>query len=93
MHFRQPYKQQNWTNQNLYAVATDGCPSILGANQGLINKSGKNNALDLVTWHDCILYEESFVAKSLDMPNVTRVVVSSVNWIRARAGANGGQGA
>ena len=38
-----------------------------------------------MTWHHCILYQESLATKSLDMFNVTRVVISTVNWIRANA--------
>ena len=57
---------------------------MLGANQGLINKWREDNALDPVTWHHYILHHESLIAKFLDMPNVTRVVVSTVNWIRAK---------
>ena len=33
----------------LFAVATDGCPSMLGANQGLINKWRRENDLAPVT--------------------------------------------
>ena len=71
-----------------FAMATDGCPSMLGANQrlqGLINKWREENPFSPVTWHHCILHQESLVAKSLDMPNVTKVVISTVNWIRANA--------
>ena len=63
----------------LFAMATDGCPSMLGANQGLINKWREENAFSPVTWHHCILHQESLV--TLDIPNVTKVVISTVNWI------------
>ena len=46
----------------LFAMATDGCPSMLGANQGLqglINKWREENAFSPVTWHHCILHQES----------------------------------
>ena len=66
-------------------MATDGCPSMLGANQGLINTWREENAFSPVTWHHCILHQESLFAKSLDMPNVTKVIISTVNWIRANA--------
>ena len=45
----------------------------------------EGNDLTFVTWHHCILHQESFAAKSLDMFNVTRVVISTANWIRANA--------
>ena len=70
----------------LFAVATNECPSILGANQelqGLINRSREENDLASVTWHHCILHQESLAAKSLEMPNVTKILISTVNWIRA----------
>ena len=69
----------------LFAMVTDGCPSMFGANQGLINKWREENDLAPVTWHHCILNRESLAAKSLDMFNVMRVVISTVNWIGANA--------
>ena len=68
-------------------MATDRCPSILGANQRLqrlINKCCLKN-LPRVAWHHCILHPESLVAKSLKMPLVTKVITTTVNWIRANA--------
>ena len=68
----------------LFAMATDGCPSMLGANRGLqelVNKWREESDLAPVTRHHCILHQESLPAKSLDMSNVTRVVMSTVNWI------------
>ena len=65
----------------LFAVATDQYPSMLGVNQGLqglINKWRKENDPALVTWHHCILHQESLATKSLDIFNVTRVVISKV---------------
>ena len=38
-----------------------------------------------VTWHHYILRQESLAAKFLHMSNVTRVVISIVNWIPANA--------
>ena len=67
----------------LFTVATDGCPSMLGANPGLVNKLREENDLTPVTWHHCILQKESLAAKSLGMSNVTKVVISTVNWIEA----------
>ena len=72
----------------LFGVATDACPSMIQANrrlQGLINKWREENAFDPVTWHRCILHQESLVAKSLDMSYATEVVISDVHWIRANA--------
>ena len=72
----------------MFVVATHGCPSMLGANQGLqglINKWREENHLASVTWHHCILHQESLAANSYGMFNVTRVVISTVKWIRANA--------
>ena len=72
----------------LFAVETDGCPSMLGANQGLqgfVNKWREENDFAPVTWHHCILHQESLAAKSLEMSNVTRVVISTANWILANS--------
>ena len=69
-------------------MATDGCPSMLGANQGLqrlINQWREENAFRPVTWHHCILHQENIVAESLDMSSVTKGVISKVDWIRANA--------
>ena len=72
----------------LFGVATDGCPSLLGANrglQGLINKWRDEDHFPAVMWHHCVLHQENFVAKSLNMSNVMDVVTTTVSWIRANA--------
>ena len=53
--------------------------------QGLVNKWREENDLTPVTWYHCILHHEILATKSLDMYNVTRVVISTVNCIRANA--------
>ena len=61
----------------MFGVATDGCPSMIGANQGLqglINKWREEDHLAPVRWHHCILHQESLVAKSLNTSNVIDVV-------------------
>ena len=45
----------------------------------------EENDLTPVIWHHCILHQESLATKSLDKSNVTRVVISTVNWIQANA--------
>ena len=69
----------------LFAVATDGCLSMVWAIQGLFNKWREENDLAPVTWHHCILPQESLGAKSWDMSNLTKIVISTVKWIRANA--------
>ena len=70
------------------SVATDRCPFMLGANQGLqglVNKWREEDNLAPVTWHHCILQKKSFVAKSLNMSNMRKLVTTTVKWIRVNA--------
>ena len=86
--FRAALEEAHLDPSKLFGVATDGCPSMLGANrglQGLVNKWREEDHLAPVTWHHCILHQENLVAKSLSMPNVMDVVTTTVNWIRANA--------
>ena len=85
--FHATLEEAHLDSSKLFGVATDGCPSMLGANrvlQGLINKWRDEDHLAPVTWHHCILHQESLVAKSLNMSNVMDVVTTTVNWIRAK---------
>ena len=86
--FRATLEEAHLDPSKSFGVATDGCPSMLGANrglQGLINKWRYENHLAPVTWHHCILHQESLIANSLNMSNVMDVVTTTVNWIRANA--------
>ena len=86
--FRATLEEAHLDPSKLFGVATDGCPSMLGANrglQGLINKWRYENHLAPVTWHHCILHQESLIANSLNMSSVMDVVTTTVNWIRANA--------
>ena len=61
---------------------------MLGANQGLkeiIDKWSVEDDLLCVVWHNYILHQESLVVKSLKMPHVTKIILTTVNWIRANA--------
>uniref|UniRef100_H2YAK2 DUF4371 domain-containing protein n=1 Tax=Ciona savignyi TaxID=51511 RepID=H2YAK2_CIOSA len=86
--FRATLEEAYLDPSKLFGVATDGCPSMLGANrglQGLINKWRYENHLAPVTWHHSIIHQESLIANSLNMSNVMDVVTTTVNWIRANA--------
>uniref|UniRef100_H2Y8M5 HAT C-terminal dimerisation domain-containing protein n=1 Tax=Ciona savignyi TaxID=51511 RepID=H2Y8M5_CIOSA len=86
--FRATLEEAYLDPSKLFGVTTDGCPSMLGANrglQGLINKWRYENHLAPVTWHHCIIHQESLIANSLNMSNVMDVVTTTVNWIRANA--------
>ncbi|XP_076825048.1 general transcription factor II-I repeat domain-containing protein 2-like [Clavelina lepadiformis] len=86
--FHATLEEAHLDSTKLFGVATDGCPSMIGANrglQGLINKWREEDHLAPVTWHHCILHQESLVAKSLNMSNVMDVVTTTVNWIRVNA--------
>ncbi|XP_076820935.1 general transcription factor II-I repeat domain-containing protein 2-like [Clavelina lepadiformis] len=86
--FHATLEEAHLDSTKLFGVATDGCPAMIGANQGLqglINKWREEDHLAPVTWHHCILHQESLVAKSLNMSNVMDVVTTTVNWIRVNA--------
>ncbi|XP_076816403.1 general transcription factor II-I repeat domain-containing protein 2-like [Clavelina lepadiformis] len=86
--FHATLEEAHLDSTKLFGVATDGCPSMIGANrglQGLINKWREEDHLAPVTWRHCILHQESLVAKSLNMSNVMDVVTTTVNWIRVNA--------
>ena len=50
-----------------------------------IDKRRVEDNLPRVAWHHWILHQESLVVKCLKMPHVTKVVITTVNWIRANA--------
>ena len=81
-------QQLNLNNLKLFSVATDGCPSMIGKNigfRGIFNQKRAEENLPEIMWHHCIIHIENLVAKSLKMPHITDVVISTVNYIRANA--------
>lgn len=70
------------------SVATDGAPSMVRKKAGVVVKlREKVQAVnpDQVFWNfHCILHQEALCSKSLKMDNVMRVVIQTVNFIRAR---------
>ena len=70
------------------SVATVGAPSMIGRKVGVVVKlREKVNAAnpEQVFWNfHCILHQEALCCKSLKMDHVMRVVIDTVNFIRAR---------
>ncbi|CAF4935219.1 unnamed protein product [Pieris macdunnoughi] len=72
----------------LSGVATDGAPSIIGVNSGLVTLLKKHlqekniNAEYLMQFH-CIIHQDALCSKKIEFQNVMNVVVS-VNFIKSR---------
>ncbi|KAL2083019.1 hypothetical protein ACEWY4_020792 [Coilia grayii] len=70
------------------SVATDGAPSMVGKKAGVVVKlreKVREANPDNVFWNfHCILHQEALCCKSLKMEHVMSVVISTVNFIRAR---------
>ena len=68
-------------------VATDGGPSLIGNDYGLIalskKQDGTDSAIININYH-CIIYQESLCAKSLRFEAVMKVIIEIVDVIRAR---------
>ena len=60
--FHATLEEAHLDSSKLFDEATDGCPSMLGANrglQGLINKWRDEDHLPPVIWHHCITPRKS----------------------------------
>lgn len=71
----------------LDGVATDGCPSMKGKHNGLvalINKHKVSQGLEPVISCHCIIHQENLCAKTLNFPNVMPIVISTINFVKAR---------
>lgn len=67
----------------------DGAPSMIGRKTGVVTKfkekvQSANAGHDFWTFH-CILHQEALCYKSLNMDNVMKVVIQTVNFIRSRS--------
>ena len=74
--------------QKMVSVTTDGCPSLTGKNAGLQKRLSDRVAevdctRELIFLH-CIIHQEVFCKKVLDMKHVVDPVLKIVNFIRAR---------
>ncbi|XP_077957581.1 general transcription factor II-I repeat domain-containing protein 2-like [Gasterosteus aculeatus] len=76
----------DWTRD--VSVATDGAPSMIGRKTGVVTKfkekvQAANGGQRFWTFY-CILHQEALCCKSLKMDHIMKVVVQTVNFIRAR---------
>ena len=72
----------------MVSVTTDSCPSLTGKNVGLLKRlSGSVAEVDctreLIFLH-CIIHQEVFCEKVLDMKDVVDPVIKIVNFIKVR---------
>lgn len=70
----------------LISVCTDGCPSMVGANNGLIALMRKEwNLPNLLSIH-CLLHQETLACKISNdkLKDVMNTIVNIINFIRAR---------
>jgi len=69
----------------LVGVTTDGAPSMTGRESGLVallkKKTIENSESDLIHYH-CIVHQEALVERVLNLNDVMKIVVKSVNFIR-----------
>lgn len=71
--------------RNLAGLATDGAPSMVGKNSGLIALLKKEDGVSSAIIHyHCIIHQENLCAKFLRFEAVMKVVTEIVNFIRAR---------
>ncbi|XP_045501701.1 general transcription factor II-I repeat domain-containing protein 2-like [Colias croceus] len=69
---------------NLAGICTDGAPSMVGKNEGLVALIKKNNPdVSLIQYH-CIIHQENLSAKSVNIQDVMSIVVKTVNFIKSR---------
>ena len=77
-------RRYNLELTNLSAVVTDGAPSMVGKNEGLVGLIKKQkNDLPLMHYH-CIIHQQNLCAKSTNIDEVMKVVVKTVNFIKSR---------
>ena len=78
-------EKSNLKWSQLVGVTTDGAPSMIGKESGLVTllrkKAMDNSESDLIHYH-CIIHQEALVARVLSMNDVMNVVVKCVNFIK-----------
>ncbi|XP_067950419.1 general transcription factor II-I repeat domain-containing protein 2A-like [Watersipora subatra] len=72
--------------EKLSGICTDGAPAMTGEHTGLIGLLMKSRVWNVppIVYH-CIIHQENLGAQHLKMGHVMELVVSTVNYIRARA--------
>jgi len=75
----------NFKWSQLVGVTTDGAPSMTGRESGLVallrKKEIEYSESDLIHYH-CIVHQEALVARVLNLNDVVKIVVKSVNFIK-----------
>jgi hypothetical protein len=70
----------------LVSITTDGAPSMIGKYNGIVahmsNKLKEVCDQKLINYH-CIIHQEALCSKSAELSNVMRIVIETVNKIRA----------
>lgn len=79
-------KDFNLPLEKLSGICTDGAPAMTGEHTGLIGLLLKSRVWNVppIVYH-CIIHQENLGAQHLKMGHVMELVVSTVNYIRARA--------
>jgi hypothetical protein len=70
----------------LQAVVTDGALAMVGKNEGFVSLLRKEPELEgkEIVQYDCLIHQENLCAKTIGFENVMKVIVTLVNFIRAR---------
>ncbi|XP_067930489.1 general transcription factor II-I repeat domain-containing protein 2A-like [Watersipora subatra] len=79
-------KDFNLPLEKLSGICTDGAPAMTGEHTGLIGLLLKSRVWNVppIVYH-CIIHQENLGAQHFKMGHVMELVVSTVNYIRARA--------
>jgi hypothetical protein len=76
----------NLSLSNLQGVVTDGARAMVGKNKGfvaLLRKVLELEGKDFVQYH-CLIHHENSCAKTIGFENIMKVIVTLVNFMRAR---------
>ncbi|CAM1299181.1 GTF2IRD2B (predicted) [Pycnogonum litorale] len=82
-------KKANLNYENLVGIATDGAPAMVGEQkgvQGMLKKELQTrNIPQTLIWCHCIIHQESLCTKVIGFQEIMAKIISTVNFIRARA--------
>lgn len=71
--------------KKIVSVTTDGCPSMIGKNKGLVtllkHEFKKESNIDLVSIH-CLIHQEALCKNALKLEYVVKTITKFVNFIR-----------
>ena len=77
-------KKLAYSFTNLVAICTDGAPAMCGKHTGAISLIQEVIGRRIIT-HHCIIHQQALCGKVLKFDHIMSVVVSVVNYLRARA--------